>query len=158
MEAIIDQLSDYELERGKPMPDTIHAAIQMNLGAELLIRYRKQYRILSEMSLATVPDGTTPDVAVYPAFTLDYDHRTARRADPPLACIEIQSPSQSNEEMVNKTGIYFAFGVKSCWIVVPAMRGIFVYDQPGHYTFFHGDDILHDTLLGIDLPLTAIFE
>ncbi|GEM_PF-4721565 len=40
----------------------------------------------------------------------------------------------------------------------PALRGIFVYDQPGHYTFFHGDDTLHDAILGIDLPLTTIFE
>lgn len=43
---------------------------------------------------------------------LDYDHRTAKRSDPPLVCIEIQSPSQSTEEMVDKTAVYFRFGVK----------------------------------------------
>jgi hypothetical protein len=32
------------------------------------------------------------------------------------------------------------------------------YHQFGHYTYFHGDNILYDALLGIDLPLTAIFE
>jgi Uma2 family endonuclease len=158
MEAIIDHLSDYEIERGKPMPDTIHAAIQSNLSFELKAHYRTKFRVLSELSLATVPDGTTPDIAIYPYFSLDYDHRTAKRSDPPLACIEIQSPSQSNEEMVAKTGIYFNFGVKSCWIVVPAMRGIFVYDQPGRFYFFHGTDTLHDPNLDIDLPLADIFE
>jgi Uma2 family endonuclease len=157
-EAVIGSLSWYERERGKPLPDTIHAAIQMNLGAELLVRYRQSYRILSELSLATLPEGTTPDVAVYPAFALDYEHRTARRTDAPLLCIEIQSPSQSAEEMVNKTNVYFAFGVRSCWVVVPAVKGIFVYDRPGHYAFFHGDDTLHDPTLDITLPLSAVFE
>ena len=158
MEATVDQLSPYELERGKPMPDTIHAAIQANLVFELKFRYRDAYRGLSELSLATIPDGTTPDIAIYPAFSLDYEHRTAKRSDAPLACIEIQSPSQSNEEMVDKTSIYFDFGVKSCWIVVPAMKGIFVYDRLGHYTYFHGDDTVHDVNLNIEIPLSTVFE
>lgn len=163
MEATVDQLSDYELERGKPMPDTIHAAIQANLIFELKSRYRDTYRCLSELSLATVPDGTTPDLAIYPAFTLDYEHRTAKRTDAPLACVEItgpplRSPSQSNEEMVDKTGVYFNFGVRSCWIVVPAMKGVFVYDRPGHYEFFHGDDTLRDPNTNIEIPLSLVFD
>jgi Uma2 family endonuclease len=158
MEAVVGQLSRYELERGKPMPDTIHAAIQSNLLFELKLRYRDVYRSLSELSLATLPDGTTPDVAVYPAFALDYEHRTAKRTDPPLLCIEIQSPSQSAEEMVDKTNVYFGFGVRSCWVVVPAVKGIFVYDRPGHYAFFHGEDTLQDAHLNISLPLSAVFE
>ena len=158
VERIEREMTPYELERGKPMPDTIHAAIQMNLGAEIRMRHRQQYRILSELSLDTVPKGTTPDLALYPTFTLDYDHREPRRADPPLCCIEIQSPSQSPEEMVEKTNVYFQFGVRSCWVVLPAMRGIFVYDRPGHYQFFHGEDTLRDEQLGIELPLTAVFE
>ena len=158
MEAIVDKITDYELERGKPLPDTIQAAIQANLIFELKLRYRDTYRSLSELSLATLPDGTTPDVAIYPAFLLDYEHRTAKRSDPPLACIEIQSSSQSNEEMVDKTGIYFDFGVRSCWIVVPAVKGIFVYDRPGHYEFFHGDELLRDPNLNLELPLSALFD
>lgn len=80
VERIEREMTPYELERGKPIPDTIHAAVQMNLGAELLVRYRKQYRIiLSELSLATTPAGTTTDLTVYPAFALDYDHRQPRR-------------------------------------------------------------------------------
>lgn len=158
MEAILEQPSQYEIERGKPMPDTIHAAIQSNIGFEIKLNYREIYRVLSELSLATVPDGTTPDLAIYPAFTLDYENRTFSRSDAPLACIEIQSPSQSNEEMVDKTGIYFAFGVRSCWIVVPAVKGIFVYDRPGHYEFFYGDDTVRDPNLSIEVPLSVIFE
>ena len=157
MEATLETLSAYEIERGKPMPDTIHAAIQTKLGFELRTKYHEQFRILSELSLATMPDGTTPDLALYPAFMLDYDHRQARRTDPPLLCIEIQSPSQSPEEMVAKTEVYFRFGVQACWIVQPAMQCVFVYEQPGRFKVFYGDDVLRDEKLGIELPLAAVF-
>ena len=158
MEATLETLSAYEIERGKPMPDTIHAAVQMNLGIEINFHYRGKFRILSELSLATVPDGTTPDLSLYPAFALDYDHRLARRTDPPLCCVEIQSPSQSLEEMVAKTRTYFQFGVRSCWVVQPAIQGVLVFNGPGNYAFFHGDDVLRDDKLGIELPLAAVFS
>lgn len=158
IERIEREMTPYELERGKPMPDTIHALVQSNLNFELRLGFGKQFRILSELSLATTPTGTTPDLAIYPTFSPDYEHRQPRRADPPLCCIEIQSPSQSPEEMVEKTVVYFRFGVRSCWVVQPAMRCVFVYDRPGHYLFFHGDDILRDEQLGVELPLAAVFE
>ena len=139
------------------MPDTLHAAIQMNLGFEIKSRYRHQYRVLSELALATIPDGTTPDVVIYPNFDLDYANRTARRADPPLVSIEIQSPSQSLEFMVEKTMIYFSFGVKSCWIVLPSIKAIMVYTEPGRYQFFHDEDILTDLNTGVELSLVDVF-
>ena len=113
MEVAVEELTSYELERGKPMPDTIHALVQSNIIFELRSRNGKQFRVLSELSLATTPDGTTPDLAVYPNFVPDYDHRPARRTDPPLCCVEIQSPSQSPEEMVAKVRVYFGSGVRS---------------------------------------------
>ena len=156
MEATIT-LSDYELERGKPMPNLIHGVIQGNIVFELKMRYRNEYHVASEVSLATLPDGTTPDVVIYPNFKLDYDNEPAKRTDPPLTCIEIQSPSQSNEEMVAKTHIYFRFGVKSCWVVLPSLRAVMVFDRPGYYHFFHHDDVLLDPNTGFELPLTAVF-
>ena len=159
MELLIEKESSrYELERGKPVPNAVHGAIQANLSFELKLRYRDQYRIISETSLATQPDGTTPDVVVYPAdITLDYEAEPAKRSDPPLVCIEIQSPSQSNDEMVAKTHLYFDFGVKSCWVVLPVLRAVMVFDRPGHYHFFNFDDVLSDPNTGLELPLEVIF-
>ena len=151
-------LSPYELERGKPMPDTIHAAIQSNISFEMKTHYRETYRCLSEISLATLPESTTPDIAIYPAFPLDFDHRTVKRSDAPLVCIEIQSPSQSTEQMVDKTQVYFEFGVRSCWIILPAVKGVFVYDRPGNYEFYHGDELVRDPNLHFELSLPALFE
>ena len=157
MEAVVEEISTYELERGKPIPDMIHGSVQANLIFELKLRYRTEFRIASEVALATLPVGTTPDVVGFPASALDFENRPARNPTPPLLCIEIQSPSQSTEEMVDKTAIYFQFGVKSCWIVVPAMQAVLVYDRPGHYAFFHAADTLRDETLGLELPLGLVF-
>ena len=153
----IELFSDYELERGRPMPNAIHGSIQANLSFGLKLRYRDTHRIMSETSLATQPDGTTPDVVVYPNFTLNYEAEPTKRTDAPLVCIDIQPPLQSLEQMVDKTGIYFAFGVRSCWIVAPAVKGIFVYDRPDHYSFFYEDDSLRNPNTGFELPLPEIF-
>ena len=157
MEALVEQLTEYELERGKPMPNLTHGAIQANLVFELKAAYRTQYRVASEVTLATLPEGSTPDVILYPLMPLGYGDEPAKRPDAPLLCIEIQSPSQSLEQMVDKTAVYFDFGVRSCWVVVPAVRGVFVYDRPGRYQFFHDDETLLDPALQVELSLPAIF-
>ena len=149
--------SEYEIERGKPMPNLAHGAIQMNLGFELKLHYGNQYRIASEVALATEPEGSTPDVVVYPQRELNLVNEQARQTDAPLLVAEIQSPSQSMDGMVDKTARYFSFGVKSCWVVFPAIRGIAVYSAPGVYTFFHNEDILKDATLQIEVDLKKIF-
>lgn len=157
MEAVIESTSQYELERGKPMPNLTHGAIQANLNFELKLAYRSTLRIASEVTLATVPDGSTPDVLIYPIMPLAYGNEPAKRTDAPLTCIEIQSPSQSLEMMVAKTVVYFAFGVQSCWVVLPSIQAVMVYDRPDHYRFFHDNDILTDPVVNIQLPLSGIF-
>ncbi len=149
--------SDYELDRGKPMPNLTYGAIQLNLGFELKLHYGTHYRIASEVALATAPDGTTPDLVVYPQRVLNFVNETAKQTDPPLLVIEIQLPSQSNDFMIDKASQYFAFGVQSCWIVFPALRGIAVYSDPERYTFFYHDDRLTDEKLSIDIDLTKVF-
>ncbi len=139
------------------MPNLIHGIIQANLSFELKMRYRDTYRVLAGLSLATQPYATTTSVAIYPAFELNYEGQAVEETNAPLTCIEIQSPSQSNEEMVAKTHIYFQFGVKSCWVVLPSLRAVMVFDRPGHYTFFYEDDTLRDLNTGFELPLAAIF-
>ncbi len=147
----------YELERGKPLPTLTHGAIQANVIVELKLNYGSSYRIASEVALATAPDGTTPDVVLYPARPLNFGHEPARQTDAPLLTVKIQSPSQTTETMVDKTLQYFAFGVRSCWVVFPALKGVAVYSAPGVYQFFHGDDLLKDPNLDIQIDLKKIF-
>ena len=151
-------LSAYELDRKKPMPTLIHGAIQFNIGFELKSSYPNQFRIASEVTLATKPDGSTPDLVLYPVGPLDYKSDPPRQTNAPLLAVEIQSASQSTKDMVTKLEPYFYFGVKSCWIVVPDLQAILVYDTPFHYSFFHENDTLKDTVLSIEISLAGIFE
>ncbi|WP_373512468.1 Uma2 family endonuclease [Persicitalea sp.] len=152
------EISQYELERGKPMPRLIHGAIQFNVGFELKIKYPDRFRIASEVTLDTKPDGSTPDLVLYPAMPLDFKDDPARRSDPPLLVVEIQSPSQSSADMVVKLEPYFYFGVKSCWIIAPDFRAAFVYSDPFNYSFFHGSEVLNDASLDIEVNLAEVFK
>ena len=58
-----------------------------------------------------------------------------RRTDALLAAIEIMSPRQALQDLIDKTEVYFPFGVKSCWLVFSAMKAIAVYHQSGKYDF-----------------------
>ena len=152
------EISQYELERGKPMPRLIHGAVQANLIIRLAIQYPDRFRIASEVTLDTKPDGSTPDVILYPAMSLDFKNDPARRPDAPLLTVEIQSPSQSSADMVVQLEPYFYFGVKSCWIVVPDFRAIFAYHDPFNYSFFHGNETLKDANLDIEINLSEVFK
>ena len=152
------EISQYEIERGKPMPTLIHGAIQANLIIQLGVKYANQYRVASEVTLNTKPDGSTPDLVLYPAAELDYKNDPSRRLDAPLLTIEIQSPSQTTKEMVAKLEPYFYFGVTSCWIVVPDFRAVLVYSDPFNYAFFHDAEIVRDSRLPIEVSLSKIFK
>ncbi|MCU0393506.1 MAG: Uma2 family endonuclease [Thermoflexibacter sp.] len=152
------QLSAYEIERKKHTPTLIHGAIQANLIVLIAVKYPNLFRIASEVALATQPDGSTPDLVLYPFSELDYKNDPARRTDAPLLVVEIQSPSQSSKDMTEKLEPYFYFGIKSCWIVVPDFQGVFVYSNAFTYEFFHHDEILTDTTLNIEIDLKDIFK
>ncbi|MBC7920657.1 MAG: Uma2 family endonuclease [Ferruginibacter sp.] len=158
METLVTSLSDYELERGKPMPSTVHAFIQGNLVYELKDRYRKEFTILPEINL-NLPGGrpTVPDLAVYSRFEVDVRHDIIYRTDAPLITIEILSPRQNLQDLIEKTDQYFAAGVQSCWIVIPGLKAIAVYHQPGTYDFFTEASALKDRNLPIELPVSTVF-
>ena len=159
-ETIVErELSNYEIERNKPMPTLIHGIVQANIGFELKTAYRQKYLIASEVTLDTLPKGFTPDLIILPNQKINLSGEVpAKYKIPPLATIEIQSASQSLDEMVNKSIIYFEFGVKSCWIVQPRIKAIIVFSSPDEYKFFHHNDILKDSVLDIEIDLQNVFE
>jgi Uma2 family endonuclease len=153
-----DQRSAYEIERGKPMPGTVHAFVQKNLIVELEIQFRQRFTILPEVSIETAGKTTVPDIAIYPRFEIDVRHDVIHRTDFPLATIEILSPTQNLQELIDKTERYFALGVRSCWVVLPALKAVVLYYEPGKYHFFSENDRLKDPNSGIELPLGGIFK
>ena len=148
METLAPEISDYELERGKPMPSINHSAVQSNLIFELKTRYREQFRFLSEINVAIAGRVMVPDIGIFPTMVLDMANDSIVARQLPLTTIEILSPAQAFDELVDKARAYFEAGVKSCWIVMPKAQAVFVYSAPGQYEFFHKAKTLIDPATG----------
>lgn len=156
MEAIIE-LSEYEQERGKPMPSKNHSFLQNRIGFELNLHYEDKYTIFPELKLDTPPADMVPDIAIYPLMEFDSLQDETKMDEMPLGAIEIISPSQGNQELVDKISRYFDFGVKSCWLVQPTFRIVTVFsDKTTFKTFIDGE--LYDPILDIRLDMKRIFR
>ena len=151
-----EAVSEYEKERGKPMPSMNHGAVQANVIAALSKKYGEQYRLFGELTLDLAP-AATPDICVYPELTLDWQNDQIRATAMPLITIEIQSPTQSIQELINKIQRLLAAGVQSAWLVEPAFKLVAVYtssDEPRIYT----EGELYDEASGIRIELDEIFR
>lgn len=147
-------LSDYEIERGKPMPTLQHSAVQ----ASLVFQFYPQpgFRVFSELTIGLGGGKYTPDLCIYPFETVDYTEAETLRTIPPLVCIEIISPSQSTIELLGKAKAYFAHGVKSCWIVDPALQAITIL-QPGEPRRIVDSGTATDPATGLTADLAKVF-
>ncbi|MFN4257256.1 MAG: Uma2 family endonuclease [Saprospiraceae bacterium] len=151
-------LTDYEIERGKPMPSRIHALVQKRLAVFLDNNYSSRFEGYTELTLNTPGEKSTPDIALLPIEEIDWLHDEIKVSEAPLLTVEILSPRQSVQSLLDKTEVYFDFGVKSCWVVLPSLKTIYVFAAPGQYQPFHAPDTLHDPNLDIHIPLEKIFS
>ncbi len=158
MAAVVEELSDYERERGKPMPTLNHSVVQGNLVFALKLTYRQRYRFLPEINL-TMPEhpDAVPDIAIYPNLEIDFLHDVTSMTEMPLTVIEIISPSQAHDGILAKFERYFNAGIRPCWLVMPSFKAISVYSAIGKYQFFPDAAILTDPVTGIELPLHDVF-
>lgn len=157
MDTLVAQQSEYEIERGKPMPSLNHGLIQTNVAVALANRYRSSFRFSSETSLDLDDWPSTPDIIILPPHQLNLKADVIKVKEPPLGIIEILSPTQSLNDLVDKADQYFARGVKSCWIIIPSMGGVAIDSAPGKYEFFNEDDTAKDEVLGLEVPVSEIF-
>jgi len=152
----IETFTDYETERGKPMPNIIHGTIQGKLNRILWDAYDDQFIFPNEISLATEP-STTPDICIYTKRKLDVREVEAKETEMPLTTIEILSPSQTIDFLQSKVwDIYFPAGVGSAWIVVPQLKSIQLLTRDGEEVFHK--EILTDPITGIKINVEKVFE
>jgi len=78
--------------------------------------------------------------------------------DTPLTTIEILSPKQDLDTLLEKAELFLAAGVKSCWIVIPAVGTIAVFTGPTTYRSFANGGAVIDEVLGVEIPLAEIFS
>lgn len=154
--ATIEQRSSYEEERGKPMPSSNHSWIQANLIGEFC--KQRDYRIHSELTLDIHGERLTPDISLYSReIPVDLRHDIIRRPDPPLLVVEIFSPQQGTQEVMQKLDVYFAHGVKSCWVVAPPLHTISIYSADGAAKHFNTGTAT-DPVLGVTADVDAVFS
>jgi Uma2 family endonuclease len=155
-EQVLEAVSDYELERGKPMPNFNHGFIQANLIVALREQYRKQFSVVSEVSLPTGTSPVTPDVLLFPKRSVNWFDTKPTLSEPPILAIEIQSPSQPIETIINKANALLDIGVKSVWVIQPALQTVSIFSKSNPpKTFVEGT--VQDKISGIELSFEKIF-
>jgi Uma2 family endonuclease len=104
-------------------------------------------------------DELIPDVCLYEGIhQFDPLSDASKRSDMPVLTVEIISPSQGTEDILGKFKAYFALGVKSCWLIIPANEVITIYSaQGGFESFGSKDSEVVDKVLDIRLPKPKIF-
>jgi Uma2 family endonuclease len=150
-------ISDYEIERGKPMPSKLHSRLQSKMISRLDNKYGNKYDFFSELSLSLDGWDSVPDIAIYPRMVIDYSEDAVEMTEPPLCAIEILSPSQILQVLLDKAANYFTHGVKSCWLVIPGLKNIYVFSNREDYQIFKADQTLTDASLDISLALNEVF-
>jgi Uma2 family endonuclease len=78
----------------------------------------------------------------------------------PDLAVEVISPNEVHEDVLMKVNEYFAFGVRTVWVVVPRTREIYVYRTASDVRILTATDELDggDLLPGFRLPLADLFR
>jgi len=61
-------------------------------------------------------------------------------------------------ELISKSDLYFQSGVQSYWLVLPDLRSIYVFHEPGEYSAFLKEEVLTDEVMGVTLGLADVFK
>ena len=150
--------TDYEIERGKPMPSKNHGKIQARLSQTLINKYKSKYDVESEVSLELTSGKATPDVIISASTGADdWLNDEIRVTTPPITAIEILSPKQGIDDIKDKiVNIYFKAGVKSAWIIIPTFQTVYVISPDMKVkTFTEGT--IKDISTGVEIEMEDIF-
>jgi Uma2 family endonuclease len=154
---VVTYKTEYELERGKPMPSKNHGRLQAFLSRALLNKYLDKYDIESEVSLELVTGPTTPDIIISEHSDIDWLNDEIKVTRVPITTIEILSPTQGLDELKNKAiDKYFPAGVKSAWIIVPTFQTIYVLTPDKKVATFT-EGVVKDKATGLEINMSDIF-
>jgi len=135
------------------MPSLNHSYICIEIIKQLL--ENKDIQPLPELTL-DIENGLTPDLSIFPRDQLkpNFLKDTIKFKEMPIIAIEIISPSQNIQDLLEKATSLVKAGVKSVWTIEPYGRTIFVTTE-------HKDSIFHDEIVeteGIKVDFSQVFE
>lgn len=153
----IPVLHSDEIEEDRPMPSRNHSIVCQNLGGELH-RFRDKVSVHQQLSLNLAGWQTIPDICAYPREAMPRDWMLDENecTNPPTLVIEVLSPQQNLQPLLEKVREYLRHGVKSCWVVIPGTETISVYPQsgPSHSV---SEGIVRDADLGVEVAVSEVF-
>ena len=167
-----DMSLEIEEKEGYNMGSVNHSLAQSQLTA--LFSNDKRFRTLVELSLDAsqidlsqfglkTKDELIPDICIYHKENaprpMEKGRDLMKMSQMPSLVIEILSPKQTIHEIIAKFDAFFALGVKSCWLVIPATESITVYSAPNDFKTFGTEAAeIIDTNMDIHLTRENIFE
>jgi Uma2 family endonuclease len=113
--------------------------------------------MLSETSIKLHSNKSTPDIIICAPMIFDWNADEITLSEPPLTTIEILSPTQALDTLLEKSEDYFSIGVRSCWIVLPKLETILLLQANRQRTYFQRGDTLTDPTNGVTLEVEEIF-
>lgn len=168
--AKLDTVSYDTIDNEKSMPSIKHSLVQTNIAGMLFNDTRFTTFVELSLDAATIDlaqfglktkDELVPDICVYlisPPIDDRPGYDSIKVSCYPDLVIEILSPTQAIGELLKKIEAYFALGVKSCWLAIPAFKEIKVFSQLNQYeTFNLNNGEIVDKTLDIRLPMERLF-
>src|SRR5712691_318210 len=162
----------YEVVDGQVVELAPMGAYEIRIASVLLMyletfaRQHQLGRAVQEMLFdltATVQRKRRPDVAF-----VSYDRWPQLRRVPrteawevvPNLVVEVVSPTDRVDDVVDKVAEYFRAGVECVWVSLPSREQVYVYESPTHVRILTRADALHGepVLPQFRLPLTALFD
>lgn len=122
----------------------------------------EQIEVLPELTLA-IGNGLTPDISVYPKGEIkpNFWSDITRFEKPPLVAIEIISPTQNIQDLLEKAKVLVQSGAKAVWTIEPFSYSIWVTTEKEtrlfHNTIVESEGIKVDfqKIFGSDISLSA---
>ncbi|HEX8565711.1 MAG TPA: Uma2 family endonuclease [Pyrinomonadaceae bacterium] len=77
----------------------------------------------------------------------------------PDLAVEVASPGNSSEELIEKVDLYLAAGCRLVWVVYPKRKTVYVYRQTNVINILRESEVLEggDVLPNFSLPLAELF-
>jgi len=113
----------------RPMPTFAHAEAQAILTG-LFRQLRKAHQVhgVTETRVRLKPDVfRIPDVALFAGPRPEEQVPSS----PPLVVVEITSPDDRHQELLEKLEGYRAWGVRHIWVIEPQLKMLHVYSATG---------------------------
>jgi Uma2 family endonuclease len=112
------------------MPSFNHSVICNRLLKQLFADDRIE--ALPELTLS-IDKGITPDISIYPKEKVapDFLQDFTKYPEMPILAIEVISASQNIQDLLDKSKMLIANGVKAVWTIEPFTNTIFVTTQDG---------------------------